>query len=670
MVLAAWRGRGYRSPLPPGLGGCLPGRGSVESGVEAGVQPSLRVTLTAGRGGPRAPHCCVHQSSDRDSAPSRVPLRAVGPIPRKASGSKVPEPTPPPGSDHGDFRTFPVTSWPQAASLRSLAFLAPYTCHLFHPGLIALPRDRFFHLSLFGPGQTVLLLGKTEKGVTSGRGSGTFPNAPSAAVTPCPQHPHPETAGFSRSRSQTRRFPPSPQPHCSSERVWFNFHGFRDRSGKERASGRLSRWKDVVGSMAEMGFSWDPLWGSLRTWREGWFEAGGASLWTPGFTASSLSLSERLLHTAGGGWGVRPEDTGRDRLNASSRGSGGRKSEIQVRQAPPPSTGSGEGPPCLFSPLVVSSIPGSLGLWLHPPSRCLLFTWPPPHVRDLPSGLPLKASGLASAALGTTPAAAALILCLRRAPCHPHPSPADENSGDKDDDLKRRVGHPGHMPASGIHCGLQVRPVLCPWQPDPGGLSWERDRPWGQSEFLEGASLALGVLAQPSARLAHPHMTAVILRVHREGPFFCSRISHTVTLRHRGSLSDHLPARAKGGRLPCSSVFLALLAGHTGPIRLDEEAVEEGFRTAWKQQAFSGLRFTEANFLCRRGMKRMWHSCPREQEPRGASWPLMEKLPETPLALMLYLRLRAVKKENECPVHAQRKEWVPAGIVPGPMASV
>ena len=112
-------------------------------------------------------------------------------------------------------------------------------------------------------------------GVTSGRGSGTFPNAPSAAVTPCPQHPHPETAGFSRSRSQTRRFPPSPQPHCSSERVWFNCHGFRDRSGKERASGRLSRWKDVVESMAEMGFSWDPLWGSLRTWREGWFEAGG-----------------------------------------------------------------------------------------------------------------------------------------------------------------------------------------------------------------------------------------------------------------------------------------------------------------------------------------------------------------------------------------------------------
>lgn len=63
-----------------------------------------------------------------------------------------------------------------------------------------------------------------------------------------------------------------------------------------------------------MGFSWDPSWGSLRTWRESWFEAGGASLWTPGFTASALSLSEHLLHTAGGGWGVRPEDTGLDRL--------------------------------------------------------------------------------------------------------------------------------------------------------------------------------------------------------------------------------------------------------------------------------------------------------------------------------------------------------------------
>ena len=81
--------------------------------------------------------------------------------------------------------------------------------------------------------------------------------------------------------------------------------------------------------------------------------------------------------------------------------------------------------------------------------------------------------------------------------------------------------------------------------------------------------------------------------------------------------------------------------------------MEEGFRTAWKQQAFSGLRFTEANFLCRRGMKCVWHSCPREQEPRGASWPLMEKLPETPLALMLYLRLRAVKKENGASLVAQ-----------------
>lgn len=38
-MLAAWRGRRYRSPLPPGLGGCLPRRCSVESGVEAGVQP-------------------------------------------------------------------------------------------------------------------------------------------------------------------------------------------------------------------------------------------------------------------------------------------------------------------------------------------------------------------------------------------------------------------------------------------------------------------------------------------------------------------------------------------------------------------------------------------------------------------------------------------------------
>ena len=63
-------------------------------------------------------------------------------------------------------------------------------------------------------------------------------------------------------------------------------------------------------------------------------------------------------------------------------------------------------------------------------------------------------------------------------------------------------------------------------------------------------------------------MTAVILRVHREGPFFCSRISHTVTLRHRGSLSDHLPARAKGGSLPCSSVFLSLVGTSFIPLFL------------------------------------------------------------------------------------------------------
>lgn len=147
---------------------------------------SLRVTLTAGRGGPRAPHCCVHQSSDRDWTPSRVPLGAVGPIPRKASGSKVPEPTPPPGSDHGDFHTFPVTSWPQAASLRSLAFLAPYTCHLFHSGLIALPRDRFFHLSLFGPGKWLPSKPKTRRGKTPSvthQGSVPFPGLGS----PCPE---------------------------------------------------------------------------------------------------------------------------------------------------------------------------------------------------------------------------------------------------------------------------------------------------------------------------------------------------------------------------------------------------------------------------------------------------------------------------------------------------
>lgn len=59
----------------------------------------------------------------------------------------------------------------------------------------------------------------------------------------------------------------------------------------------------------------------------------------------------------------------------------------------------------------------------------------------------------------------------------------------------------------------------------------------------------------------------------------------------------------------------------------------------------------------------MWHSCPREQEPQGTGWLLMEILPVTPLALMLRQHLRAITKENARPVPAQREEWLPAGIV-------
>ena len=54
-------------------------------------------------------------------------------------------------------------------------------------------------------------------------------------------------------------------------------------------------------------------------------------------------------------------------------------------------------------------------------------------------------------------------------------------------------------------------------------------------------------------------MTTVILWVDREGPFFCSCISCTVTLCHRGSLSSRLRASVEGGHLPCSSVFPSLV---------------------------------------------------------------------------------------------------------------
>lgn len=48
---------------------------------------------------------------------------------------------------------------------------------------------------------------------------------------------------------------------------------------------------------------------------------------------------------------------------------------------------------------------------------------------------------------------------------------------------------------------------------------------------------------------------------------------------------------------------------------------------------------------------------------QGTGWLLMEKLPATPLALMLRQHLRAITKENACPVPAQQEEWLPAGIV-------
>lgn len=147
---------------------------------------SLRVTLTAGRGGPRAPHCCVHQSSDRDWTPSRVPLGAVGPIPRKASGSKVPEPTPPPGVRSRGLPYFPGDllapgGQPQIPRLPGPVYLSPLP-----PGVNCFAPRSLFHLSLFGPGKWLPTKPKTRRGKTPSvthQGSVPFQGLGS----PCPE---------------------------------------------------------------------------------------------------------------------------------------------------------------------------------------------------------------------------------------------------------------------------------------------------------------------------------------------------------------------------------------------------------------------------------------------------------------------------------------------------
>lgn len=79
----------------------------------------------------------MHQESGRVAAPSRVIGVPFGAAPKCRS-------PPTPGSNHGDFLSFLLTSWPQAASLRSRAFLHPYTCHLFLTRLIGLPPSSLF----------------------------------------------------------------------------------------------------------------------------------------------------------------------------------------------------------------------------------------------------------------------------------------------------------------------------------------------------------------------------------------------------------------------------------------------------------------------------------------------------------------------------------------------
>ena len=93
--------------------------------------------------------------------------RSSGSRPLENDGSKAPVPTPPPGSSHRDFLSFRVTSQPGAASFRSLGFLPPYTCHLFHPEVNCFaPRSHFPPLPFFHPGTWLPSKPKTRHGKT------------------------------------------------------------------------------------------------------------------------------------------------------------------------------------------------------------------------------------------------------------------------------------------------------------------------------------------------------------------------------------------------------------------------------------------------------------------------------------------------------------------------
>lgn len=86
-----------------------------------------------------------------------------GSRPLENNSFKVPGPTP---VWSRDFLPFLLTPWPSAASLRSLGFLCPYTCHLLRPRFIGLPGACTFHLPLFHPGTGLPAKWKTRRGKT------------------------------------------------------------------------------------------------------------------------------------------------------------------------------------------------------------------------------------------------------------------------------------------------------------------------------------------------------------------------------------------------------------------------------------------------------------------------------------------------------------------------
>lgn len=184
-MLAAWRGRGYRSPLPPGLGGCLPRRCSVESGVEAGVQPQGHPDSWTWR--PQGPSllCASIIRQRLDSVQGSAWSSGSHP-PEGQRLQSIPEPTPPPGVRSRGLPYFPGDllapgGQPQIPRLPGPVYLSPLP-----PGVNCFAPRSLFHLSLFGPGKWLPTKPKTRRGKTPSvthQGSVPFQGLGS----PCPE---------------------------------------------------------------------------------------------------------------------------------------------------------------------------------------------------------------------------------------------------------------------------------------------------------------------------------------------------------------------------------------------------------------------------------------------------------------------------------------------------